>query len=267
VYATLAHVREQQWQQLEGNVTELWRVLGLQPDALPSFAEAVLANDRVSSCILNASADNPNHTSKLRKGCPPVLEARYRTMSELAAALYNNMTPASVDAQEWRAEGMPISVDALSRQQQQLLQAVCWPLPELLLRTALLCGEGEVLIVGTAAAAATGVFSFWHAAGMEAAAAAAKPQHMPALLDCWLQLMQQMLLHAPPASSQHAAAADGGTLQQQPGNTSKQQQLPPPGLLLQAAATGCCYSSLVAAWQHCSTAAAGCQPVQLQQRG
>ena len=239
VYASLAHVREQQWQQLEGNVTGMWRLLRLQPNAFPAFAAAVLADDQGSSCFLNASVDYPHHASKLPTGSPPRLQARYRTMSQLAAALFTITKPASMSAQDWRAEGMPISLDALSRQQQQLLQAVCWPLPELLLRTALLCGEGELTIVGTAAAAATGVLSYWHEAGMESAAAA-KTQQLPALLDCWLQLMQQLLLHAPLYSCLHAAAAAEGTLEQQLGNISdnqRQDHLPPPGLLLQVAAT------------------------------
>jgi hypothetical protein len=115
---------------------------------------------------------------------------------------------------------MPVSLDAHSRQQQQLLQAVCWLLPELLLRNALLCGEGEQWFAGAAAAAATWTLSYWRAPGMKAATAAAKTQQLPALLDCWLQLMLQSLLSNCPLA-----------------HPPQQQQQQPLGLLLQVAAT------------------------------
>lgn len=234
----LSHVREQPWQQLKGNVTELWQLLGLQPDSLPSFAEAMLADERVIKGIADASASPPRHVIRpLSEGCPPMLQARYRTICKMLYSLAAMMRqPAGMmesNVRDWVREGLPVSLDAHSRQQRHILQAVCWMLPELLLRVALLCGEGQPLVVTAAAEAATGVMSYWHAPGMETAAAAAKPRQLPALLDCLLQLMQQLLLQ-PMLASRRLAATDG-VVQQQPGNTLQKQQ--PPGLLLQVAAT------------------------------
>jgi hypothetical protein len=204
----------------------MWQRLGLQPEALPLFAKAMFADDRVVSGIvfatLVASRNRP-----LPKNRPFILQMRYRAMTQLSAALFNIMRPSSMAAKEWCQAGMPVSLDAHSRQQQLLLQAVCWPLPELLLRTALVCGKGEPLLVGVAAAAAAWAMLYWHAPGMEAAATAAKPQQLPAVLDCWLQLMQQQLLQCPLVSAS----------QQQPGDASLQQQQQPLGLLVQVAAT------------------------------
>jgi hypothetical protein len=182
----------------------MWQLLGLQPDALPAFAKAMLADHKTINGL------------------------RARTMSQLATSLCTIMRPPGMGSEEWRQKGMPVSLEAHSRQQQQLLQTVCWPLPELLLRIALLCGQGQPLIAEAATAAATWALAYWHADGMEVAAAAGKQQQLPSLLDCWLQLMQPLLVGCP-----HAAVE--GAVPQQPGNPSQQQQ--PLALVAQAAAT------------------------------
>jgi hypothetical protein len=148
-----------------------------------------------------------------------------------ALPLFASMKPPAMAGADWVLDGMPVLLDAQSRQQQRLLQAVSWSLPELLLRTALLCGEGVPLFAGMAATAATWTLSYWQAPGLEAATAAAKPQQLPGLLDCWLQcIQQQLLLQSPATGCPHACAA-------QSGNTSQQQQQQPRGVLLQVAAT------------------------------
>jgi hypothetical protein len=162
-------------------------------------------------------------------------------MGELHHSLRAMMMGRTRKVTDTAEQVLPVSIDALSRQQQQLLQTVCWPLPELLLRTGLVCSQSDPLFEGAAATAAACVMGFWHAPGMEAAAAAAKPQRLPALLDCWLQLMQRLLLQSPLASCRHAAAAHGSEVQQlseasqhSSANTQQQQPL---SLLQQVAAT------------------------------
>jgi hypothetical protein len=214
VDATLAHAHEQHWQHLISDVTGMWQLLGFKPEALPLFANTILADDWVLKCSLSIAFKHlPEDRSSM-------LQARYDTLNEVSNALFAIIKPPEMEAGEWVQEGMPVSLDAHSRQQQQLLQAVCWLLPELLLRNALLCGEGEPLFAGVAAAAATWTLSYWRAPGMKAATAAAKPQQLPALLDCWLQLVLQSPLSNFPLA-----------------HPPQQQQQQPLGLLLQVAVT------------------------------
>jgi hypothetical protein len=221
--ATLAHAHKQQWQQLTCLVTGVWQLVGFQPEALPLFAEAILADERVLKCMRDAPDGPLSSASKhLPEDRSLVLQARYHTMTEVSNALFAIIKPPDMEVGQWVQDGMPVSLDTHSRQQQQLLQAVCWQLPELLLRSALLCGEGDPLFAAAAAAAATWTLSYWRAPGMKAATAAAKPQRLPALLDCWLQLMLQSPL----------SNCSLGILSQQ-----QQQQPPPLGLLLQVAAS------------------------------
>jgi hypothetical protein len=166
-------------------------------------------------------------------------------MGELRASLFRMLLQKPSPVIRWVQEGLPVQFEALNRQQRQLLQAVCWPLPELLLRTALVCGRGEPLFVGAAAAAATCAVACWHAPDMHAAATTEKQRHLSGLLDSWLQLMQQLLLQQPLARRPDAAGA--GAAEQQFDDTSQQQhsaatprqrqQQQVPGLLFQAAAT------------------------------
>jgi hypothetical protein len=199
----------------------MWQLLGFKPEALPLFANAILADDRVLKCMRDAPNCSLSIAFKhLPEDRSSMLQARYDTLNEVSNALFAIIKPPEMEAGEWVQEGMPVSLDAHSRQQQQLLQAVCWLLPELLLRNALLCGEGEPLFAGVAAAAATWTLSYWRAPGMKAATAAAKPQQLPALLDCWLQLVLQSPLSNFPLA-----------------HPPQQQQQQPLGLLLQVAVT------------------------------
>jgi hypothetical protein len=146
--------REQQWQRLGVEITEMWQQLGFKPEALLSFAQAMLADDRTINVRGGCVGAGPKAPSPLPEGSPLMLHARYRTLSELATSMNIIMMPQG-KAAGMRCQKGWIALDAHSRQHQQLLQAVCWPLPELLLRTALLCGEGEPLVTYSVTALAS----------------------------------------------------------------------------------------------------------------
>jgi hypothetical protein len=165
---------------------------------------------------------------------------------EVQECLFATVHPTALTNGSWeQRQRMPGSLDVLNREQQQLLQAVCWGLPEMLLRFALHAVPGEPLFSAAAVAAATWAVKCWHVPSMTAAAAAAgagikaqQQQLLPELLDCWLELMQQLLLQQDTTEQQLAAL-----LQQWPPSLhlqqAKQQLMPVakytgPGLLLQA---------------------------------
>jgi len=128
-----------------------------------------------------------------------------------------------------------------SRQQQQLLQAVVWPLPLLLLQTAARFGPQEALITRVAAEAAWLCCTCWQAPALPAAAqqqpaaaaaavvagsdgstyTALEPQQAPAeqlllpMLQVWMQLIQQQLLQPPVGLLCVATAARQQQQQQQ----------------------------------------------------
>jgi hypothetical protein len=113
--------------------------------------------------------------------------------------------------------GLPTRhLEDLSRQQQQVLQAVLGPLPQIILQTALLHGGGDAAVVSKAALAAARLLSIWLLPGLQPAvvseysggSSSSSPRGGPMetaagvaaaaqrLLDCWLLLMQQQLLQA-----------------------------------------------------------------------
>jgi hypothetical protein len=138
-------------------------------------------------------------------------------LQELAATLCNTLgqQPRALSAARQQQQ-QPHPQQALTRQQQQLLKAVCLDLPQVLLRTALLLGDGQPQLVSSAVGAATWAMSGWRmarqAAGAEWQQEGAQLM-MPGVIDAWLFLTGGLL---------------GGVVQ-------AQRQ---PSLLLQVAATG-----------------------------
>jgi hypothetical protein len=280
---------------LNGCLFRLWRQLGLIGNLLFNLPNTIRADTDVQDALLAAvnCCSIPIGSSRCTilalvwpQGKRPLaLRALSLMLHEVQECLFAMVHPSALSSSDWeQRQRMPQTLEGLNREQQQLLQAACWVLPELLLRTTLQAVPGEPLFAAEAAAAATWAMKCWHdpsmmeagvaaaaaragdaaaaaaaegAADPAAAAAAARAtaaagaastaaadgkavqQQLPELLDCWLELMQQLLLQK--YISEHQLEA---LLQQQwpnyPHQKQAAQQLLPtltftgmPGLLFQ----------------------------------
>ena len=262
--------QQQQQQQLADSLTNMWQQLGMKAASLAVFADAMQADGELQVAVL-ASVDSYSGSGApillLPEDRPLLLRALCHMMHEL-----HEMLLSMLDCPEWDVpavlgddgdsvsqRGQQQQQRALTRQQQRLLQAVGLQLPQVLLRTALLCGAGEPMLVASAAAASTRALLCWRNACQAEAAATncerQREQVLPGAFDCWLQLLQQQLLLQPPldgSCSQPtspaalfavavAYSANGRTAAQQHSSGApqqqQQQQQQPSGLLLQVAAT------------------------------
>jgi hypothetical protein len=138
-------------------------------------------------------------------------EALCLMLQELAATFCHTLgEQPGVRQQQQQAQ------QALNKEQQQLLEAVCLDLPQVLLRTALLLGDGEPQLVSAAVGATSWAMRGWRRA-RQAVGGEWKQQGaqlmQPGVIDAWLFLTGGLL---------------GGVVQQQ------QQS----SLLFQVAATG-----------------------------
>jgi hypothetical protein len=207
------------WDRLHG----LWQQLGMgnpgaSPAAMPLRRCAEAVQREIDTELQQTPAVVPPMDSNSSSSIELPAEGRLRRealclmLQELAATLRAS------GGQRQGTIGLPRTPQqqwqqALDRQHQQLLEAVCLALPQVLLRTALLCGGGEPMLASAAAQAAKQAVSSWRSAESQQQEA---QQMMPALLDSWLLLTGYLV---------------GGVVQQQ-------HQPQPSGLLFQAAATG-----------------------------
>jgi hypothetical protein len=258
---------------LNGCLFRLWQQLGLSGNLLFNLRNKVREDADVQGALLAAvnCCSIPTGSSRCNilalvwpQGKRPLeLRALSLMLHEVQECLFAVVHPSAPSSSDWeQRQRMPQTLDGVNREQHQLLQAACWVLPELLLRTTLQAVPGEPLFAAEAAAAATWAVKCWHdpsmleagiaaaaaraadavaaaaaegAADPAAAAAAARAtaaagtsaadakavQHqlLPELLDCWLELMQQLLLQQ--YISEHQLAA---LLQQQWPNYPQQKQ-------------------------------------------
>jgi hypothetical protein len=272
--------QQQQRQQLADSLTDLWQQLGMGTASLAVFADALQA-DAELQVVMQATVDSHNSSSGGGGGSsgrtlfmpgdgPLMLRALGLIMHELHGVLLSTVN--TVDCPDPQVTATLARHQQLTRQQQQLLQAVCLQLPQVLLRTALLCGAGEPMLTARAAAASIFAVTCWCAAWeMGEDLQLQQEQVLPGAFDCWLQLMQQVLLQQPhggssqpaaPPGSLLSASVDGSMAAVQVSSGAAQQQQPPAGLLLQVAATARVLPCSSTAGQHFLEAAiCSCTPL------
>jgi hypothetical protein len=158
---------------LNGCLFRLWRQLGLSGNLLFNLRNKIREDADVQDALLAAvnSCSIPTDSSRCTilalvwpQGKRPLM---LRTLSlmlyEVQECLFATVHPTALSSSDWeQRQRMPGSLEGLNREQQQLLQAACWVLPELLLRTALQAVPGEPLFAAEAAAAAAWAVKCWH---------------------------------------------------------------------------------------------------------